>query len=289
MIERRLASFDGTEIAYQLTGEGPRTIVLANGLGGTYAAWSLFVEAFRDRYRILSWDYRGLYDSACPKDRKTLQIPFHCEDLRLIMDAEGIDRAILAGWSMGVQVILEFCGRHPERVAALIPINGAFGRPFETVPYVPFPGRLLPLLLRLMRRSVGVLQPSVRWISKNPRLVYEVIRRVGLIKPHTPREIFEDLAHAFMNLDLDVYCEIMERLGEHDASWALDKITVPTLIVASGHDIMTPPMVAHKMMLKIPHAEYLHIPMGTHYAPLEFAEFLNLRIEKFLRDHDLLP
>ena len=62
---KRFQSFDGTEITYQDTGSGP-VIILANGLGGAYESWRHFIAYFRDRYRILSWDYRGLYRSGRP-------------------------------------------------------------------------------------------------------------------------------------------------------------------------------------------------------------------------------
>ena len=58
--ERRFVSFDGTAIAYQAVGQG-RPILLCNGLGGGWEAWSHQISSFRDRYRLLCWDYRGLY------------------------------------------------------------------------------------------------------------------------------------------------------------------------------------------------------------------------------------
>jgi|GEM_PF-4515996 len=52
--ERRAVSFDGTELAYHVTGEGP-PIVLANGLGGSWKAWKHQIAYLGDRYRFISW------------------------------------------------------------------------------------------------------------------------------------------------------------------------------------------------------------------------------------------
>lgn len=77
---RRLTSFDGTEIAYQVRGEGP-AVVLANGLGGTFEAFRYVYEFLGRDYRTLCWDYRGLYGSGVPRDLETLTVAYQCDDL----------------------------------------------------------------------------------------------------------------------------------------------------------------------------------------------------------------
>src|SRR4051812_5886632 len=104
--ERRLGVSDGVEIVYHAFGEGP-PIVLANGLGGTFRAFGPLVTPFLARHRFLSWDYRGLYRSSVPATDAGYAIDRQAQDLWAILDAEGIDQAVLVGWSMGVQVSLE--------------------------------------------------------------------------------------------------------------------------------------------------------------------------------------
>ncbi|HMR77624.1 MAG TPA: alpha/beta hydrolase, partial [Polyangiaceae bacterium] len=56
-----LLTDDGATIAfYDTEGAGP-PILLANGLGGPLRAWKPQIDYLGDRYRIISWDYRGLY------------------------------------------------------------------------------------------------------------------------------------------------------------------------------------------------------------------------------------
>ena len=71
---KRFRSFDGTEIAYQARGDGP-CVVLANGLGGTFEAFRHIFATLGTRYRVLCWDYRGMYRSARPRDFGTLAVP----------------------------------------------------------------------------------------------------------------------------------------------------------------------------------------------------------------------
>ena len=77
--QKDLIAYDGTKIRYQDLGEGP-PIILANGLGGTFDAWVYLVRHLSKKYRILSWDYRGLYRSGRP-DLLRLTIPDHVDDL----------------------------------------------------------------------------------------------------------------------------------------------------------------------------------------------------------------
>ena len=70
--ERRVRSFDGTEIAYHVVGQGD-PVLLCNGLGGSWMAWSHQVRYFQSHRRFISWDYRGLYRSGAPADETALR------------------------------------------------------------------------------------------------------------------------------------------------------------------------------------------------------------------------
>ena len=87
---RTLKARDGVLISYQTLGNGDETLVLANGLGGRLYAWEPILDAFGDKYRIITWDYRGLFESGAPEKIRRLSIPDHAEDVKEILDAEGI-------------------------------------------------------------------------------------------------------------------------------------------------------------------------------------------------------
>ena len=54
------------------------------------------------------------------------------DDLRSILDAIKVDRAVLLGHSLGCQTIFEFYRQYPDRVVGLVPMLGAYGKPAET-------------------------------------------------------------------------------------------------------------------------------------------------------------
>ncbi|MEZ4467984.1 MAG: alpha/beta hydrolase, partial [bacterium] len=121
------SSFDGTSIAWRVVGDGPDWLVLAHGYGGTFNAWDPVLSRLQDRFRVLMWDYRGMHASACPAEPHRLRIEDHIRDLDGLLDHVGVDRFILGGWSVGVQVALEGWRRlrHRADIRALILINGA--------------------------------------------------------------------------------------------------------------------------------------------------------------------
>ena len=285
--ERRVVSFDGTDLAYHVVGDGP-PILLANGLGGSWKAWSYQLRHFQDRYRFISWDQRGLFRSKAPPDRGALDIPAHARDALAVLDAEGIDRVAVWGWSMGVQVALELWRRAPDRIASFVLINGVAGKPWETIANVPTVGRLAPVLLATLRRMPELVGSTTRravaW-QGTPTW----IKRLGLASATLDVEMFAELAGTFGDIDMGVYVHTLQQIGEHDAHDVLPTIRVPLLMLAGGRDRMTPRTAAERIVREVPGAELLVVPGGTHYLAVEYPELVNLRIERFLRDRGWPP
>ncbi len=279
---------DGTLLAAHHTGDGDLPVVLANGLGGTFTAWMPLVDRFRDRCRFYSWDYRGLYRSGAPKVPQNLGVETHARDLLRLLDHFGIEQAVLAGWSMGVQVALELHRHHADRIQGLILMNGTYGAPFDTA-FGNLPTRkLLPPFFHLGKAvaplTSAIVHTFARWEYTVP-----LAARVHLVDPHIDAGAFYGVAREFAHLDMDTYLEIMLRLGDHDAGDVLSDVEVPALIIAGDRDIMTPKAVTERMLHEMARAELFVVPRGTHYCLLEYPELVTLRVEKFLRDHYGLP
>lgn len=282
---KTLTAHDGTRIAYHDTGGSGPAIVLANGLGGPFASWAHQIDYLRDRHRIVSWDYRGLFGSDRPAgDPPRLDVPAHVDDLEAVLAATGIETAAFMGWSMGVQVVLELYERRPERVRHLVLINGTWGRPFETLA-APLAARVVPTLVRKLRRFHGVGGRVLSRASRWPETVLW-LKRLGLVGSTLDEELFKELATEFGGIDLDLYLRTLDELGRHDASHVLETIAVPTLVITGDRDAFTPRQLAQQMARRIPNGEILVVRGATHYTALEYPELVNLRIEKFLREHD---
>ncbi len=273
---RQFKSFDGTEIAYQVRGSGP-VVVLANGLGGTFEAFRHIYAALGERYRIICWDYRGLYQSAVPRDRATLSVRHHCDDLEQLLDHEGVDRAVFVGWSMGVQVNFEFWRHRRARMDGIIAINGTYGRPFDTAMSSRVVRFVIPTMLKAIRAQSTLVGKAARTVVGWQGLI-GMMKRFGMVSRTLDVEAFAEVAAGFKTLDWDVYGELLERLGEHDARDVLPSIDCPLLIITGDKDVMTPPFTAQKMHRSVAGSRLVVIEGGTHYTPVEYPSVIREEI-----------
>lgn len=287
--QKKFKSFDGTLIGYQVVGKGDKTIILCNGLGGSALTWHPLYSHFGDRYRFLAWDYRGLFHSDPPTDINRMTIDDHVRDLDCLVKKEGIKKAVIGGWSMGVQINLEYYRKNPDVYQAMFLLSGTAGYPFDTALNNPLAKYILPRINDLAQKIVPAVQPTIRPMAE--RLIdwkgfIGLVSKLGLVNENIQKsEIFQKVAHEMIETDLGMYHEIMSYLCKHDAFDVLPTVLVPNLIIAGDQDLITPVKVAEKMASLCPHAELFIVPRGTHYTILEFPETVNLRMEQFLREH----
>ncbi|MBK8255892.1 MAG: alpha/beta hydrolase [Polyangiaceae bacterium] len=290
---RYVTSFDGTKIAYHVTREpfpGAPVILLANGLGGPPASWRAQVDYLSDRYRLLTWDYRGLYSSEKPKSGESAAyaIPNHVRDLEIIAKTEGITSAALIGWSMGVQVSLEAYRRLPQMIKLLVLINGTSGRALDTVTPIPGMKAVMPSLVELARKAHSLAKQLAQKTTSQPETVVW-FKRMGLVGETFDDGVFAELVHQYGGLDMDAFFQNLKAIGTHDANDVLPLINVPVLVITGDRDAFTPRALAQQMARNIRNADMLVVRGGTHYTCVEFPELVNLRIERFFRENGFLP
>lgn len=280
IVHRSIVSFDGTRIAYQVRGEG-RAIVLANGLGGSYTAWRHQYSLFDQGYKVICWDYRGLYRSDRPARLDTLALEQQTRDLEAILAAESVDKAIFIGWSMGVQFNFEYFRRRPEQFLGLVALNGVAGKPFETALGIPAMETLLPPLLMAVKSTASLIGPAAGILAKWRGLI-PTMQLMGMVGKSLDREVFYDLAGEFSSLDFAVYAEVFRYLGQHDARDLLHRIDVPVLVLTGSKDMMTPRKTSEAIRDAIPFAELAIIEGGTHYTAVEFPRQVNQLLSEFV-------
>jgi pimeloyl-ACP methyl ester carboxylesterase len=113
----RAAHVDGTRIAWYERGLGPPLVMLI-GTGSTMAEWDpALLRLLAREHRLILFDYPGVGRSGPWRGRSFGSLARVTAGL---MDAIGVPRADVLGWSMGGFVAQRLAIRHPEKVAHLV-------------------------------------------------------------------------------------------------------------------------------------------------------------------------
>ena len=116
----------GVTLAGEEAGEGI-PVVLLHGLTATRRYVVMGSRALeRSGHRVVAYDARGHGASTGPEDPHAYDYDDLVDDLRAVLDDRGIDRAVLAGASMGAHTAVRMALDHPERVAGLVIATPAF-------------------------------------------------------------------------------------------------------------------------------------------------------------------
>jgi pimeloyl-ACP methyl ester carboxylesterase len=275
---------DGASLYYQVRGEGEPGMVLCDGLGCDGFVWKYLAPYLERRYRVLRWHYRGHGRSGLPQQRERIGMSYTCDDLNRVMDAAGIDEAVLFAHSMGVQVALEFHRRHAHRVKGLVLICGSYGTLLDTFHDGDWLKRLFPYIRFTVERFPQPVARLTRALLST-ELAMQVALSVELNRSLLARSDLVPYFTHLANMDPVVFVRTLESAAHHSAWAHLPHVDVPTLIIAGERDKFTPAWLSRRMAARIPGAELMLVPQGTHVTPLEHRDLVELRVERFLREH----
>src|SRR5882672_7030265 len=124
------AQFGTNKIHYLTAGKGRQTIMFVHCWAGNSGFWREQVPALADKARLILIDLPGHGQSDKPKADYTMDY-FAQAVLAVLRDAR-VDKATLLGHSMGTPVICRVYAQAPEKVAALVAVDGLLRRPKMT-------------------------------------------------------------------------------------------------------------------------------------------------------------
>jgi pimeloyl-ACP methyl ester carboxylesterase len=128
--EIRYAKSDGVNIAYQVTGEGPPVVLVSGFVSHLELDWAeprsaYFLERLSSFSTLVRFDKRGTGLSDRPGGLPDLET--RMDDMRAVLDAEGIERAALFGYSEGGPMCVLFAATYPERTTAVV-VYGSYAK-----------------------------------------------------------------------------------------------------------------------------------------------------------------
>lgn len=105
-------------IYYEAAGEGP-PVLFVHGFSLDSRMWQDQWLPFAERHRVIRVDMRGFGRSTSEAVHFS-----DMEDLVALLDHLAIDRVHIIGLSMGATMVVDFALAHPERIHALVPVDG---------------------------------------------------------------------------------------------------------------------------------------------------------------------
>ena len=118
---------DGTEIAYEVAGDGP-PLLLVHGSGLSRGAWRGlgYLRDLERDFTVVALDMRGHGRSGAPHDPASYDMALHRGDVAAVLDATGLAPVHYVGYSFGARIGLSIAAHEPGLLRTLTTIGGSW-------------------------------------------------------------------------------------------------------------------------------------------------------------------
>jgi 3-oxoadipate enol-lactonase len=238
-------------------------VVLAHALGLDHRMWDdLAVRLAGDGHPVLAWDARGHGASSTPPGPWTMD-DLVADAARLVREW-GVGPVAFVGLSMGGMVGQGLAIRHPELVARLVLANTTSAYPPEAV-------------AMWQARIAAVEQGGVASIAE------AAVERFFTAATRATRPELVTAARGSLHATGDAgYANACRAIAGVDWRSGLGSVRAPTLVIAGGEDVGTPPALAQAIARAIPGARLETIADAAHLSAVERPERFHALVAAFL-------
>jgi pimeloyl-ACP methyl ester carboxylesterase len=260
-----VANIGNHSLYYEIIGKG-HPLVMIRGVGSNVDHWYDQVPTLSQRFQLLVFDNRGIARSS------DLGGPFSIRDMAAdttaLMEAVGIKKAHVLGYSMGGMVAQEMALNHPQKVAGLILVATDCGISLR-IKAKPEATNLFSEMIRLgtdeaKRAAAGCLFARQTFDAKA-----DVIQRYNAVSQRFPAS-------------QQMLARQWAAVTQHDACKRLPQIHSPALAITGSEDVLIPPQNAAVLAERIPDAQMVSIDGGGHLFLIEQPRQFNDAVIKFL-------
>jgi pimeloyl-ACP methyl ester carboxylesterase len=241
-----IVNTNGVDLWVEQEGTGDEVLFIS-GLADEGACWVDQVSGLSDRYRVTTFDNRGVGRSTTPEGAFT--IADFAADTAALMEALGIESAHVVGSSMGGAIAQELALAHPGRVRSLV-LNGTWCRG----------DRFLHEIFR-----------NWMWSAEKADSIRDFLVTVNLwcFSPRVWNDGTMDQWVATAEASpyaqsVDAFSRSTEALIAHDSADRVGGIGVQTLITVGELDLVLPPRYSQELAERIPKSRMVVIPDAGH-------------------------
>jgi thioester reductase-like protein/pimeloyl-ACP methyl ester carboxylesterase len=291
LTRKHTTTFDGMPLDYFTTDTSKPAMVLINAFGMDLEFWGPTVNYFRDHFRLVTWYLRGLpaeeYDASVD-----VSLGAHAEDLHSILQAEGIGRAVIVGWCAGPKIALEYFRRYPDSVSALVLVAGKYDSDVnpdpEASPYSKLFSELNAGIVRNPKLAEMVVQSIMHARASDGTTAAGAANTI--LSACSPALEYAPYASApFANAaNLVNYSRMSRAYGDHDVYDMLERIDVPTLVIAAEDDAIAHPTSSRRVAEHISDCELTVLRGASHFCVVENPGVFIHSVSRYLKHRQLM-
>jgi len=254
------------EISYNEFGNG-YPLILIMGYSGEKEFWSgLLIEELSKSFRVIIFDNRGIGGSTSSEKEFTIEL--FAEDTKNFLDALGIEKANILGWSMGTYIAQELILKYADKVNKLIMVSACCGG----------------------KESVTASQDVVDELLDTSGTLQEIGERfIKLLFPPEFVKSQDDMSWIYSNIKREPHLENIKKQGEALGKWKgdcerLHNIKNSVLLITGCDDIIIPPQNSFLICNKIPGSWLIQFRGAGHGLMFQYPKRLSNTIKLFLDD-----
>ncbi len=282
----KFESFDGSPIYYEVRGEG-EPLVLVYGIACLINHWHHQIDYFSKSYKVIAFDLRGHQKSNPINGTQELKMSSLTKDIKGLLAHLNIESAHFAGHSFGAPLILHLFDTNPELVRSMIFINGFAKNPIKGMFGLDVVEPFFYFIKTQYEQQPALWNTLWKLAIDNPMSMYLAALAGGFNLRVTQFKDIEVYARGVARLNLEVFLSLFEELMQYDGESVLPRVSVPTLIMSGEKDFVTPIRFQYHFKEMIPNSEFVLVPYGSHCTQLDFPDYVNLKIDAFLKRHPI--
>jgi pimeloyl-ACP methyl ester carboxylesterase len=257
---------DGATINYEVQGDGD-PLLLIPYLSADHACYAFQLPAYTEHFSCIAIDLPGSGESDKPPGPYSTE--GYADQVAAFLSAIGIERAHVAGVSLGAAVGMHLAARHPDRVRSL-----SLHSAWDT-------SDLYLISVVELWRTLASALPTVADV-----VIQGIFPLIFTPEMYVTRPEFVDTLADFVRSrpaqPLDAFLAQTEAVIAHDAGPALGDIGTPTLITIGANDLICSPRYAERLKCRIGGSELVVFEHLSHAALHEDPETFNRATLDFL-------
>ena len=263
-LKKKVRLSNGIRLAYvELGNPKGEPLLLLHGYTDSSRSWSLVAPYLSD-YRLLIPDQRGHGAADAPACCYT--ISNYADDARLFLDAIGVERAAVAGHSMGSMVAMAMAAEYPERVSSIVLIGSTAMAPVKRGDWLYEQVSALKAPFDPNSQFMRDWHPGNQPTTVDPVFAKAAMDELLAIPLHVWRGVMRELAYV--------------PAGRHAAD-----VRAPVLVLSGGKDPLFPAEHHASLLKAFPNAQAHVFPDLGHNPNWERPDLVAAAINRFLISH----